>query len=57
LDFQHPDSINTVGMDAVDTPGSTVRVAMHANQKRVGRNEACFCGSGKKYKHCHGQLK
>jgi preprotein translocase subunit SecA len=23
---------------------------------RVGRNEACPCGSGKKYKHCHGQL-
>ena len=23
---------------------------------RVGRNEACPCGSGKKYKHCHGQI-
>ncbi len=23
---------------------------------RVGRNDACPCGSGKKYKHCHGQL-
>ena len=23
---------------------------------RVGRNEACPCGSGKKYKHCHGKL-
>jgi preprotein translocase subunit SecA len=22
----------------------------------VGRNELCPCGSGKKYKHCHGQL-
>ena len=21
---------------------------------KVGRNEACPCGSGKKYKHCHG---
>ncbi|MDL2403264.1 preprotein translocase subunit SecA [Rhizobium mayense] len=21
---------------------------------RIGRNEACPCGSGKKYKHCHG---
>ena len=21
---------------------------------RVGRNSACPCGSGKKYKHCHG---
>jgi preprotein translocase subunit SecA len=23
---------------------------------KVGRNEACPCGSGKKYKHCHGVL-
>jgi len=25
--------------------------------RKVGRNEACPCGSGKKYKHCHGMLK
>lgn len=24
---------------------------------KVGRNEPCPCGSGKKYKQCHGQLK
>ena len=23
---------------------------------RVGRNEPCPCGSGKKYKHCHGKI-
>jgi preprotein translocase subunit SecA len=23
---------------------------------KVGRNEACPCGSGRKYKHCHGQF-
>ncbi|MEO7051860.1 MAG: preprotein translocase subunit SecA [Rhodanobacter sp.] len=27
----------------------------HAGPK-VGRNDPCPCGSGKKYKHCHGQL-
>ena len=25
--------------------------------KKVGRNEPCPCGSGKKYKQCHGQLR
>ena len=25
-------------------------------EKKVGRNEACPCGSGKKYKQCHGKL-
>ena len=24
--------------------------------RKVGRNEPCPCGSGKKYKHCHGRL-
>lgn len=24
--------------------------------RKVGRNEACPCGSGKKYKHCHGTI-
>ena len=24
--------------------------------KKIGRNEPCFCGSGKKYKHCCGAL-
>lgn len=24
-------------------------------EKKIGRNEPCFCGSGKKFKHCHGK--
>ena len=24
--------------------------------RKIGRNEPCFCGSGKKFKHCHGKL-
>ncbi|MCD6665313.1 MAG: preprotein translocase subunit SecA [Hydrogenophaga sp.] len=34
------------------TDASTVAAAV----PRVGRNDPCPCGSGKKYKHCHGQL-
>jgi preprotein translocase subunit SecA len=34
------------------TDPSTVAVEM----PRVGRNDPCPCGSGKKYKHCHGAL-
>ena len=26
------------------------------NNKKIGRNEPCFCGSGKKFKHCHGAI-
>ncbi len=28
----------------------------HRDFPKVGRNDPCPCGSGKKYKHCHGQL-
>ena len=24
--------------------------------KKVGRNDKCPCGSGKKFKHCHGDI-
>jgi preprotein translocase subunit SecA len=30
-------------------------VTMVRSQPKVGRNDPCPCGSGKKYKHCHGR--
>ena len=32
------------------------RVNPKPQAKKMGRNEPCFCGSGKKFKHCHGAL-
>ncbi|NYT38765.1 preprotein translocase subunit SecA [Allopusillimonas soli] len=32
------------------------QAARSANLPKVGRNDPCPCGSGKKYKHCHGRL-
>ena len=29
---------------------------MQRDEPKIGRNDPCPCGSGKKYKHCHGQL-
>ncbi len=42
-------------VDTIDIPGATERPpsARRASAK-VGRNEPCPCGSGKKYKKCHG---
>jgi preprotein translocase subunit SecA len=35
----------------------TIRKATDTDRfARVGRNEPCPCGSGKKFKHCHGKL-
>ena len=37
---------------AAATTGGTATAAV----PRVGRNQPCPCGSGKKYKHCHGRV-
>ena len=34
----------------------TTRRQVQRDGDKVGRNAPCPCGSGKKYKHCHGQL-
>ncbi len=39
--------------DFVPAPGP-VAAAGNEPPRRMGRNEPCYCGSGKKYKHCHG---
>ena len=43
------------------TPRTTTRLAgagggrRASRNARLGRNDPCFCGSGRKYKRCHGQ--
>ena len=39
------------GPDGAATEETFVR-----DQPKVGRNDPCWCGSGKKFKRCHGQL-
>lgn len=36
-------------------PESEARTPVRREPK-LGRNDPCWCGSGKKYKHCHGKL-
>jgi protein translocase subunit secA len=45
--------------DQASAVGAGMRLAQQQaspDGPKVGRNEPCPCGSGKKYKHCHGQL-
>ncbi|UOY91080.1 preprotein translocase subunit SecA [Ectobacillus sp. JY-23] len=37
--------------------GEEIKRQPKVNEDDTGRNEACPCGSGKKYKNCHGALK
>ncbi|MGL6381245.1 preprotein translocase subunit SecA [Aeromonas caviae] len=39
-----------------DTGGDEGHTTFVRDEQKIGRNDPCPCGSGKKYKHCHGQL-
>ena len=41
---------------AVDDEMENVIATFKRNEKKVGRNDPCPCGSGKKFKACHGML-
>jgi preprotein translocase subunit SecA len=34
----------------------TLQAPQVRGERKIGRNEPCPCGSGRKYKHCHGTL-
>jgi preprotein translocase subunit SecA len=57
---QRADSVTNLTYSAPDETGQAQLFAADAAAKAqvpvVGRNEPCPCGSGKKYKHCHGKL-
>ncbi|OJY34674.1 MAG: preprotein translocase subunit SecA [Rhizobiales bacterium 65-9] len=47
----------SLGFSATDAAEAPQRDQQDPNSwGKVGRNEPCPCGSGKKYKHCHGQF-
>ncbi|CAH7479932.1 preprotein translocase subunit SecA [Vibrio chagasii] len=50
---QHATAENQLGDDEAEaaSPQTVVR-----DERKVGRNEPCPCGSGKKYKQCHGKI-
>jgi preprotein translocase subunit SecA len=66
LQFSHPDFAAAAAPLVEDAglalPGLGVigeQEAGHSpaiSDDKVGRNQPCPCGSGKKYKHCHGRL-
>jgi preprotein translocase subunit SecA len=42
--------------EAQHSPGSTTPTTVRRTTPKVGRNDPCPCGSGKKYKKCHGAI-
>ena len=55
--LQHADYAEALagGADDDDRAKPAAQPVVRTSQK-IGRNDPCPCGSGKKYKHCHGKL-
>ena len=55
MQFQH-DEVNELADSQDEAPmAEAVATTPVRNEPKIGRNESCTCGAGKKYKHCHGQ--
>lgn len=55
-DVLHPGEMETSGQSDEPTPIAVKPEQVKRTDKKIGRNEPCPCGSGKKFKHCHGKL-
>ncbi|MFP4335646.1 MAG: preprotein translocase subunit SecA [Wenzhouxiangella sp.] len=57
MQFQHAQAQSpTAGQTGEAGPGQAAPEPFVRDGRKVGRNEPCPCGSGKKYKQCHGKL-
>ncbi|TMG92258.1 MAG: preprotein translocase subunit SecA [Betaproteobacteria bacterium] len=55
--YQHADYEEALAVAAADAaPAALAPPPFTRVGQKVGRNDACPCGSGKKYKHCHGRI-
>ncbi|MEJ2763956.1 preprotein translocase subunit SecA [Photobacterium sp. MCCC 1A19761] len=51
--YQHQNAESQI---ADDSEQGDENEPYHRGERKVGRNEPCPCGSGKKYKQCHGKI-
>jgi preprotein translocase subunit SecA len=57
MQFQHAEAGGFGGEEeAEEQAAAALQPSIQREGPKVGRNDPCPCGSGKKFKHCHGQL-
>lgn len=56
LQYQHAEMTALQGETDVTIAEAESVQPFVRSQPKIGRNEACPCGSGQKYKYCHGKL-
>ena len=56
LELKHDAAGMAVASDQATNQQTNKPETYVRKQPKIGRNEPCYCGSGKKYKQCHGKL-
>ncbi len=58
--FEHEELVDALTNEVMSETASQEQestvVPFRREERKIGRNEICPCGSGKKFKYCHGQL-
>ena len=54
--YQHAGYDEALAADAAEEKEKAKERPFVREMGKIGRNDPCPCGSGKKYKHCHGKL-
>lgn len=55
MTYEHPNVDNVEALPVVEDANNQAQ-PVKRDQPKVGRNDICPCGSGKKYKQCHGRI-
>jgi preprotein translocase subunit SecA len=55
MNFSHPEAKSALATGS-ENPNKVAKTPFVREGRKIGRNEPCPCGSGKKYKQCHGRL-
>jgi len=55
IQFKHEEANSPLRAPAKEDDADSAQPYRREGPK-LGRNDPCWCGSGKKYKHCHGRL-
>ena len=56
MNYEHASTASMQAEEEPEQQGEPHQQPFVRSDKKIGRNDPCYCGSGKKFKQCHGKL-
>lgn len=56
MSYEHASTSSMTAEDDAVQKDESQQQPFVRSDKKIGRNDPCYCGSGKKFKQCHGKL-